>query len=53
MVIYITDSTKSELCRTVISLKTGLNSRAFEVRIISEIPKNSSGKVLYANLINE
>jgi len=53
MVIYITDSTKSELCRTLLSQKTGLNSRAFEVKIISEIPKNSSGKVLYANLINE
>lgn len=53
MLIYITDSSKSDQCRNLLSKKTGLNSRAFEVRIISEIPKNTSGKILYANLLNE
>jgi long-chain acyl-CoA synthetase len=53
MLIYLTDETKSEQCRHLLSLKTGLNSRAFEIRIIDEIPKNTSGKVLYANLKNE
>jgi acyl-coenzyme A synthetase/AMP-(fatty) acid ligase len=53
MLIYITDTTKSEQCRNFISEKTGLNSKAFEVRVIDEIPKNTSGKVLYANLLNE
>lgn len=53
MLIYITDITKSEQCRNFISKKTGLNNRAFEVRVIEEIPKNTSGKVLYANLLNE
>jgi acyl-CoA synthetase (AMP-forming)/AMP-acid ligase II len=53
MVIYITDSSKSDQIRNLLSEKTGLNSRAFEVRFISEIPKNTSGKVLYSNLLNE
>jgi len=53
MLIYITDSTKSEQIRNLLSHKTGLNNRAFVVMIISEIPKNLSGKVLYANLLNE
>jgi acyl-coenzyme A synthetase/AMP-(fatty) acid ligase len=53
MLIYITDSTKSDQIRNLLSEKTGLNSRAFEVRVIEEIPKNTSGKVLYSNLLNE
>lgn len=53
MLIYITDTTKNEQCRNLISEKTGLNSRAFEVRVIEEIPKNTFGKVLYSNLLNE
>lgn len=50
MLIYLTDETKSDQCRHLLALKTGLNSRAFEIRIIDEIPKNTSGKVLYADL---
>ena len=53
MLIYITDSSKSDQIRNLLSEKTGLNSRAFEVRVIKEIPKNTSGKVLYSNLLNE
>ena len=53
MLIYITDSSKSDQIRNLLSEKTGLNSRAFEVRVISEIPKNTSGKILYSNLLNE
>jgi len=53
MLIYITDSSKSDKIRNLLSEKTGLNSRAFEVRVISEIPKNTSGKILYSNLLNE
>lgn len=34
----------------MLSEKTGLNSRAFEVRVIPEIPKNDSGKTQYAEL---
>jgi len=52
MLIYITDSSKSDQIRNLLSEKTGLNSRAFEVRVIEEIPKNTSGKVLYSNLLN-
>jgi len=53
MLIYITDSSKADQIRNLLSEKTGLNSRAFEVRVIEEIPKNTSGKVLYSNLLNE
>lgn len=53
LLIYITDRSLSELCRNLLIEKTGLNNRAFEVRIIPEIPKSSSGKVLYANLLIE
>lgn len=53
MLIYITDSSKLDQIRNLLSEKTGLNSRAFEVRVIEEIPKNTSGKVLYSNLLNE
>jgi acyl-coenzyme A synthetase/AMP-(fatty) acid ligase len=53
MLIYITDNSISDQCRNLLAEKTGLNSRAFEVRVIPEIPKNTSGKVLYSNLLNE
>jgi len=53
MLIYITDSSKSDQIKNLLAEKTGLNSRAFEVRVIEEIPKNTSGKVLYSNLLNE
>jgi len=53
MLIYLTDETKSKQCRHLLALKTGLNSSAFEIRVIDEIPINSSGKVLYSDLKNE
>lgn len=53
MLIYITDNEKTEQIRALLSEKTGINIKAFVVEVIPEIPKNSSGKVLYANLVNE
>jgi acyl-CoA synthetase (AMP-forming)/AMP-acid ligase II len=53
MLVYLTDETKSEQCLQLLASKTGLNSRAFGIRIIAEIPKNTSGKVLYSDLKNE
>jgi acyl-coenzyme A synthetase/AMP-(fatty) acid ligase len=53
MIVYVTDESVCSSVRTLLSEKTGLNNRAFEVRSISEIPKNGSGKVQYAELNNE
>jgi len=53
MIVYVTDESVCSSVKTLLSEKTGLNNRTFEVRCISEIPKNGSGKVLYSNLLNE
>lgn len=53
MLVYITDGSKSDQIRDLLSKKTGLNSRGFEIRVIAEIPKNAAGKVLYSNLLND
>jgi len=53
MIVYITDDSLCPVIRDLLSKKTGLNNQAFEVRAISEIPKNSSGKVQYAKLDKE
>ena len=52
MVIYIADPNLLDTVRSFISEKTGINSRAFEVRAIERIPKNSSGKTVYSQLNN-
>lgn len=36
--------------KNTLTKKTGLNGRAFSVRVIPEIPKNESGKTLYSEL---
>lgn len=48
--VFVTEDGLSEQIISLLSEKTGLNSRAFEVRVISSIPKNDSGKVQYAVL---
>jgi acyl-coenzyme A synthetase/AMP-(fatty) acid ligase len=50
MLIYITDYKIALEVRKYISEKTGLYFSAFEVRTISEIPKNDAGKILYSAL---
>lgn len=52
MKIYLTtvDEKIGADVKSFISKKTGLNSSAFEVFIIDEIPKNDSGKILYSKL---
>lgn len=50
MVVYITEHGREQEVQQFISSKTGLNHTAFEVRYCESIPKNSSGKTLYANL---
>lgn len=48
--IFVTEDGLSEQIISLLSEKTGLNSRAFEVRVIDNIPKNDSGKIQYAAL---
>jgi long-chain acyl-CoA synthetase len=50
MIIYITDESLVSEVRSFIATKTGINFRAFEVRVIANIPKSSSGKLIYRDL---
>jgi long-chain acyl-CoA synthetase len=50
MIIYITNESLVSEVRSFIATKTGINFRAFDVRVIAEIPKSSSGKLIYRDL---
>ena len=50
MIIYITNESLVSEVRSFITTKTGINFRAFEVRVIANIPKSSSGKLIYRDL---
>lgn len=50
MILYVTTSQKHDEMKKFLSEKTRLNSKAFEVRQISEIPKNDAGKKQYREL---
>ena len=48
--IFVTEEGLDSQIKTMLSDKMGLNNRAFAVKVISEIPKNASGKIQYAEL---
>ena len=50
MIIFTTNKDKSEEIIILLTSILKLNFRAFEIRIISEIPKSSAGKILYTQL---
>jgi acyl-coenzyme A synthetase/AMP-(fatty) acid ligase len=50
MVIYTTEKGKEAEIKQYISAKININFNAFEIRAIEAIPKNSSGKTIYAEL---
>lgn len=55
MIIYIVKREAENLpdkegVRKFISLKTGLNPSAFQIKMVSLIPQNDAGKVLYSKL---
>lgn len=50
LIIYLTNANHSNEVKSFISKKTSINFRAFEIVIIDEIPKSSSGKIIYADL---
>ena len=52
LTVFTTCSAKAEELKTLLARKTGINVRAFSVKVVASIPKNSSGKVLYAELTN-
>ena len=51
IIIYVTDADITQEMRSYISVKLGIHSSAIEVKVIDEIPKNSSGKVQYSQLV--
>ena len=50
MQIFITNEAHKDEVMELIHDRTHLNPRAYTVRIVSEIPKNEAGKVLYKDL---
>lgn len=48
--VFITNPKLTNIVKTRLSEKTGLNIRAFEIKVIMEIPKKSSGKIDYSKL---
>ncbi len=50
MFIFINDLQYSKDVVKFVAFKTNLNSNAFKIIVIDEIPKNDSGKVLYKEL---
>lgn len=48
--IFVTEEGLDASIKSLLSEKMGLNTRAFAVKVIAEIPKNASGKVQYAEL---
>lgn len=50
MYIFVTNALKVDTILRFISKKTGINHTAFKVKVIKEIPRNESGKILYPSL---
>ena len=47
MTVFITDESKKDAVKDLLMQKTGINTRAFDVRVIDAIPIKSSGKLDY------
>lgn len=50
LTVFITETGREEEIKSLLVKKTGLNIRAFAVRVITSLPKNTSGKIQYAEL---
>ena len=53
MIVYITDPDKIQVVKDALVEKTKLVASAFEIRVITEIPKSGAGKILYSQLNNQ
>ena len=51
MLVYITEASQKDAVLEYICEKTGFYRSLFEVKVISGIPKNETGKIMYKNLI--
>ena len=51
MIIYITDKKLIDRVKFFVLNKLKINSRAFEIKTIERIPKTSSGKTIYSDLL--
>lgn len=50
IVLYVTDASKAEAAHALVAERTRLYPGAFEVVVLDSIPKNETGKVLFAEL---
>lgn len=50
MIVYIVNEDYKQLVKDELVDKTKIVASAFEVRVINEIPKNQTGKILYSKL---
>lgn len=48
--VFVTEVGLETQIKNYLTEKTGLNVRAFSVKVIDSIPKNTSGKILYSEL---
>ncbi len=48
--VFITDDSLANKVKTLLAEKTGLNIRAFKIKIVPSIPKKPSGKIDYSQL---
>ena len=53
MIVYITDAAKTQAVKDALVEKTHIVATSFDIRIITEIPKNEAGKKLYSKLENK
>lgn len=53
MIVYITDANKHDEVKNTLVQKTHIVATSFEIHVISEIPKNETGKKLYSKLSNK
>ena len=53
MIVYITDSAKTQAVKDALVEKTHIVATSFEIRVIAEIPKNEAGKKLFSKLDNK
>jgi acyl-coenzyme A synthetase/AMP-(fatty) acid ligase len=50
MHIFLTYGQLADKVKRFVASKTGLNTAAFKMHVVDEIPKNDAGKTLYREL---
>ena len=53
MIVYLTDENNKDKVKEELVARLKLVASSFEIRVITEIPKNEAGKILYAKLENK